>query len=1005
MNNPLRTEQLVMKGLLRTPLFSYHKFGKIDAAALRKFADLPIIKESMLLASPSFHEELNKWRNGELTDKARIAAIEQTLYKYVARTTTRCTPFGVFGSVSYVEITSDIERNKGQLVLDQAISSRTRLDSYSTQLLIDYLHSNKELLLHLKYSANNSIYELGEFLRYFESKRGSYDTFFELSKASKNGYLEQVIAFCSSLKSIGEIKGACFDEENTDEEIVSFLYELIEAKILVSELEFKITTPNHIKELIGILDLRLADVKIDGALSVAISSIKMLIDTLDNESISINTKYEQVATVFKKLGIKVDLKDLIHVDSYRNVEGEITIKQPLIDELLAVKEILSKLGSPPKDPLKQFKIDFSRRYEDKRMDLLHVLDPEAGIGYRQRNEEGDELTLLTGIEIPRGREAENYSMTNIDVFLIQKLIETNNNGTTEIELSAEELQDFPSTINQAETMSAFFTLLSGNTKILLEGFSGPTGISFLNRYSYLDNRIHALNLLLANYEEACNSDKIVAEIIHLPETKSGNLLSSQPLRAYEIPCVTLSQKAIEHNIQLSDLQISLVNGEEIELYSKKHQKIVIPKLSNTLNHNRNSMNVYRFLADLQFQNSTAYIGFSWQGASLFFDFFPRVTYKKIIISPSYWRVSISELLENNPKTKFDEKLQQFQENRKISNQFYLSATVTDDHKLYLDISAAIGKRVFKSELSKLKKAVVTEVFLHDKTGFVDGLKEYYNNELILPIIKEPATPQLKVSTAYCVEKKMQWMFPPGTEWISFKIYLGHQTADELLSKLSVLSKTLKEETVISKWFFVRYADEDFHLRIRFLTTQSISFARVIREMNTLLNYYLENGMIHNVVIDTYKRELERYKFDCIESCESIFSVDSFSVAELIHDNDSEDRRWLYGVVGVAAYLNDFGFELTEKVELLEFISSQFFKEFNGNKKLKLELDKKYRSVRTAMIDSLGGDHSKEYCQLINIFQNRSRLNKTAVKSIMDKLKNSTSNSDLIDVVLSLVHLF
>ena len=179
MNSPLKTEQFVLKGLLRTPLFSCHKFGKIDAAALRKFANLPIIKESMLLASPSFQMELNKWRNGELTDKARIEAIEQTLYKYVARTTTRCTPFGIFGSVSYVEVNSEIERNQDQLVLDQAISSRTRLDSYATQLLIDYLQSNKELLLHLKYTANNSIYELGEFLRYFESKRGNYDTFFE----------------------------------------------------------------------------------------------------------------------------------------------------------------------------------------------------------------------------------------------------------------------------------------------------------------------------------------------------------------------------------------------------------------------------------------------------------------------------------------------------------------------------------------------------------------------------------------------------------------------------------------------------------------------------------------------------------------------------------------------------------------------------------------------------------------------------------------------------------
>ncbi|PHQ81445.1 MAG: hypothetical protein COB65_10155 [Thalassobium sp.] len=158
MDSALIKEQIFTKGILRTPLFPFNKFGKVDSGALRKFADLPIIKESMLLASSSFNEELSKWINGEVTDKARIADIEQTLYKYVSRTTTRCTPFGIFGSVSYAEITSRNENSTDQVVLEQASIIQTRLDSYSTQLIIDYLQSNKGLLLHLKYTAINWIY-------------------------------------------------------------------------------------------------------------------------------------------------------------------------------------------------------------------------------------------------------------------------------------------------------------------------------------------------------------------------------------------------------------------------------------------------------------------------------------------------------------------------------------------------------------------------------------------------------------------------------------------------------------------------------------------------------------------------------------------------------------------------------------------------------------------------------------------------------------------------------
>ena len=58
-------------------------------------------------------------------------------------------------------------------------------------------------------------------------------------------------------------------------------------------------------------------------------------------------------------------------------------------------------------------------------------------------------------------------------------------------------------------------------------------------------------------------------------------------------------------------------------------------------------------------------------------------------------------------------------------------------------------------------------------------------------------------------------FIPGSEWIYFKIYTGTKTADAILKNelYGFVSEMLKNK-VIDKWFFIRYNDPDFHIRLR-----------------------------------------------------------------------------------------------------------------------------------------------------------------------------------------------
>lgn len=59
------------------------------------------------------------------------------------------------------------------------------------------------------------------------------------------------------------------------------------------------------------------------------------------------------------------------------------------------------------------------------------------------------------------------------------------------------------------------------------------------------------------------------------------------------------------------------------------------------------------------------------------------------------------------------------------------------------------------------------------------------------------------------------IFIPGSEWLYFKIYTGTKTGDDILkNEVYDFVHDLRRKNIIDQWFFVRYNDPDFHLRLR-----------------------------------------------------------------------------------------------------------------------------------------------------------------------------------------------
>jgi len=202
------------------------------------------------------------------------------------------------------------------------------------------------------------------------------------------------------------------------------------------------------------------------------------------------------------------------------------------------------------------------------------------------------------------------------------------------------------------------------------------------------------------------------------------------------------------------------------------------------------------------------------------------------------------------------------------------------------------------------------------------------------------------------------IFILGSEWVYFKIYTGAKTADALLkTELYGYVREMIKNDIIDKWFFIRYSDPDFHIRLRLHLKETRDFSFIFNRFYESFQPTVNAGLVWNIQCDTYQREMDRYGSNTVSIIEDLFFIDSEFVTELLQRLDEENpeqHRWKSALVLVDSFLSAFSFGLPQRKELLLEISENFRKEFGFmHHNAKKQLDSKYRTnrkdIETAML--------------------------------------------------------
>jgi thiopeptide-type bacteriocin biosynthesis protein len=833
----------------------------------------------------------------------------------------------------------------------------------------------------LSHRPNSSLYRAAGRLRYVESRLKEQNRSFHLIAVEETETLTKTLDGAQTGSSFAALAEALVDGEVSLTDAEEYINELIDNQILVPELIPRLTGSEPTQSLIEQLE------KQPGTEPAAdiLKRVRTELAALDTVGLgNAPGRYRTTSELLQSLPAKVELPRLFQVDMIKPMVAG-TLGKAVVDEIIRGVDVLHRLTNVAAEnsgmgiQLTRFRDAFVARYESREVSLVETLDAEIGIGFPRPGESvGEASPLLANLVFPADPE-DAVRWSTLEKFRLRKLSEALQTGGQEIVLQPGDLEKIgakdPLPLPDAFSVTVSLvaaderTLARGDFRVMLERATGPSGANLLGRFCHADKTLHREVERHLRTEEALRPDAVFAEIVHLPEGRLGNILARPILRAYEIPYLGRGGAAASCQIPITDLYVS-VRENRIVLRSARLGREIVPRLTSAHNFAWRTVGFYRFLCLLQGQNVAADLGWTW-GPLESAPFLPRVTIGRLVLARARWNVAQKELkplAEKSGAARF-RAVNAWREARRLPR---LVTLADGDHTLPIDFDNVLSVETFVHLTRGREEVTIIEMFPPPDQLCVRGPEGRFLHELIIPFVRKPGKEekndrQENISPFKIRDSRLSIprTFPLGSEWLYAKFYTGTATADHLLREMiSPLVAELLRSGAAEQWFFIRYGDPDWHVRLRLHGTADRLHAEVLPAVQSAVAPLLDDGRIWRVQFDTYQREVERYGgTEGIALAERIFHVDSEAALEIIERLDVGDaglaERWRLVMRGIDMLLDDFGFGPEMKLGLLRKVRTALANEFRADANLKSQIGDRFRKERKDLEALLTPGHDAE----------------------------------------------
>jgi class I lanthipeptide synthase len=978
--------------VLRTPLLPFDELRAWAEGAdrtelerrLRVAYERPELREALYLASPPLCDALDAW--GSAHARKSLPA----LVSYFERAASRPTPFGLFAGCSLGEIG---ERTRLELEERSRYRRHTLLDMDYPTALARALEAHPRLRRRLRFRPNSSLYRAGGRLRYAESRLDGTLRSYHLVAVDDSDELEATLERARGGAAPDELAAALVGDEISRDEANDFVDALIDAQVLVSDAEPAVTGPEPVRALIDTMAKHDATAEAAQAMGAAQDSLEQL----DRQRPGAPTaEYRRIESLFEGHPAKPEPSRLFQLDLTKPARA--SLGRAVVDEVARAVELLSKLAPPPRDdPLDRFRAAFIERYEDREVPLVEALDEELGIGF-DASPAAEASPLLAGLGLGL-RNGDPARWEERDGLLLHLVGEALREGRQKLDLPAAEVEALsvnrqprlPDALEVLATVAATSQdeLDRGRFRVLYRGATGAPGVASLGRFCHADPALRDWVERHLRLEEAQRPDAVLAEIVHLPEGRIGNILLRPVLRGYEIPFLGRSGAPPEARIPVTDLLVSVVGdnvasgmGERLVLRSRRLGCEVLPRLTVAHNYGVRSLGVYRFLCELQRQGTVAGLWWEW-GPLEALPILPRVCSGRTVLARARWNLDRRDL------ERFSHGVQGFHEWRREVELPRWIALADYDNELVTDLDNVLSVEALLHHLRGRVQATLVELFPPPDELCAYGPEGRFAHEVVIPFVR--ATEGRPSDRRPARPEAVQRRFPPGSEWLYAKLYTGNATADRVLTDVvAPVVRAALDTKAAERWFFIRYADPHFHLRLRLKGDPRRLAAEVLPLLRKTAEPLLADGLVWRLQLDTYERELRRYGGDeGIEPSEELFCHDSDAVLGIVRTlwgDEGLDARWRLTLYGIDRLLDDFGFDIERKRAWARTCRDGFAQEFDVDGAAKRGLGKRYRVERKALEELLeleeGADHP--LAPSVELLRERSRRLAPVVERLLER---------------------
>ncbi|MEU8971212.1 lantibiotic dehydratase [Streptomyces monashensis] len=976
--------------MVRTPLLSVRSYSAAfgpqteTTKGLRTAFEDPAFREAVWLASPSLAQDAEEFfRNPSTFSAKQHRRIVTALARYLVRSTTRPTPFGMFSGVAPAGWGPELDIRLGSPAEHHRA---VRLDYGEVLKLVHELERDPGVQPDLRVYRNSALLPLGErvHLMHGDARRdqdGGKRVSIRCTDPVKKvlTWTQESIQFSALRDRLA--KAYPNIPENT---LTSFLSTLLENNLLLSTLRPPMDSRDPLSYLLA------------EAPRTRIPAVRRSQDLAESIGTYANQKVGDGIVELRSLLGRLDATGPGRSQNRLQADMRISLTGTLPAELKAETEsaldCLFRLSPMPahSPALKAYASEFVSRYGEREVPLLEVLDEQVGIGppSEYRNPP------------PRRNWPVTQHVAKRRDTLLHKLVGSAlKGGDHEVEVIPEHLLDLGLPEGEAPPSVDILLMVAAQPDGDWQAVLGPGGGAVLpggrtfGRFAYLDRRFTDHVVELASHERAANPDIVFADIGYVhPDGHANNVALAPRVHDYELAVSTTASGPSDRHTELADLMVGVEAGR-LYLRSRKLGRRIVVRAAHMLTH-AYSPNPIRFVLEVCEDGYRRPV-WDW-GEMAKMPFLPRIRTGRIVLAPARWRIPESIGRESGSRTELD----RWRRDWNVPRHVYTGML---DNRLLLDLDHPLHVDLLRHQMGQGATAVEEALpgLEHAAARNADGDGYLVEAVVSLRALDPKPVPHLRKRTSADVGRQERLILP-GEGWWFFKLYGSPDFYQEILT-------TLRDVLVGQEWFFVRYADPLLHIRLRVRGNSALP-----EDVLDTCTQLVDSGSTNRFEITGYDREIERYGgVSGMALCERVFCAESPEAVNLLDEtpellNTVRDAdRYDIATFSTDALLNSLGLSTDSRSSVYNTMQRSYAHEFSDDPSVSRKMINRELHLRRPLLRAILASRHAALRQGSPLDSWRLRLCAalTPIGQELNDLDRAGSlTSTVVEIATSLVHM-